>query len=207
MVDVVEVRNVAKAFGRRRVLRDVNLSLRRGEMAGIMGENGSGKSTLLKIIVGLLVPSAGEVVVREKVGYCPQEMLVFETLTVHENFAFFAAAYGLRQGLKTDGWQDRERFLLARFRFAPYRDMLVSNLSGGTGQKLNLSLAVLHEPGLLILDEPYSGFDWETYLHFWEYAAELKAAGVCLLVVSHFLYDRSKFDTVYELREGVLRCA
>jgi ABC-2 type transport system ATP-binding protein len=207
MVDVVEVRNVAKAFGRRRVLRDVNLSLRRGEMAGIMGENGSGKSTLLKIIVGLLVPSAGEVVVREKVGYCPQEMLVFETLTVHENFAFFAAAYGLRQGLKTDGWQDRERFLLARFRFAPYRDMLVSNLSGGTGQKLNLSLAVLHEPGLLILDEPYSGFDWETYLHFWEYAAELKAAGVCLLVVSHFLYDRSKFDTVYELRGGVLRCA
>ncbi|MDH4197345.1 MAG: ABC transporter ATP-binding protein [Candidatus Aminicenantes bacterium] len=207
MVDVLEVRNVAKAFGRRRVLRDVNFSLRRGEMVGIVGENGSGKTTMLKIIVGLLSPSAGEVSVREKVGYCPQEMLVFETLTVDENFAYFAAAYGLRQGPGTDGWRDRERFLLSRFRFAPYKDMLVSNLSGGTRQKLNLSLAVLHEPGLLILDEPYSGFDWETYLYFWEYAAALKAAGACFLVVSHFLYDRGKFDKVYELREGVLRCA
>jgi len=207
MVNVVEVQNVAKSFGRRRVLLDVNFGLRHGEMAGIVGENGSGKSTLLKIIVGLLGPSAGEVVVREKIGYCPQEMLVFETLTVHENFAYFAAAYGLGQEPGTDGWGDRERLLLSRFRFAPYRDMLVSNLSGGTRQKLNLSLAVLHEPGLLILDEPYSGFDWETYLHFWEYAAELRAAGAAVLVVSHFLYDRGKFDTVYKLQEGVLRCA
>jgi ABC-2 type transport system ATP-binding protein len=207
MVNVVEVRNVAKSFGRRHILKDVSFCLRRGEMAGIVGENGSGKTTLLKTIVGLLSPSTGEIVVQEKVGYCPQEMLVFETLTVHENFAYFAAAYGLRRGPGTDGWQGREHFLLSRFGFAPYRDVLVSNLSGGTKQKLNLSLAVLHEPGLLILDEPYSGFDWETYLHFWDYAAELKAAGVCFLVVSHFLYDRSKFDTVYELREGVLQCA
>jgi ABC-2 type transport system ATP-binding protein len=207
MVNVVEVRNVAKSFGRRHVLKDVSFCLRRGEMAGIVGENGSGKTTLLKTIVGLLSPSTGEIVVQEKVGYCPQEMLVFETLTVHENFAYFAAAYGLRRGPGTDGWQGREHFLLSRFGFAPYRDVLVSNLSGGTKQKLNLSLAVLHEPGLLILDEPYSGFDWETYLHFWDYAADLKAAGAGFLVVSHFLYDRSKFDTVYELREGVLQCA
>jgi ABC-2 type transport system ATP-binding protein len=207
MVNVLEARNVAKSFGRKRVLKDVSFSLRRGEMAGIVGENGSGKTTLLRTIVGLLPPSAGEVVVREKVGYCPQDMLVFETLTVHENFAYFAAAYGLRQESGTVGWPGRERFLLSRFGFASYRDSLVSNLSGGTRQKLNLSLAVLHEPGILILDEPYSGFDWETYLHFWDYAAELKAAGAGFLVVSHFLCDRSKFDTVYELREGVLQCA
>jgi len=206
MVSVLEVRNVARFFGRRRVLKDVNFALKRGEMAGIVGENGSGKTTLLKTIVGLISPSSGEVVVRGKVGYCPQEMLVFETLTVHENFAFFAAAYGLGRGPGSDGWHGRESFLLSRFGFAPYRDVLVSNLSGGTRQKLNLSLAVLHEPGLLILDEPYSGFDWETYLHFWDYAAELKAAGAGLLVVSHFLYDRSRFDTVYELREGALQC-
>jgi ABC-type multidrug transport system ATPase subunit len=184
----------------------VSFTLRKGEMAGIVGENGSGKTTLLKTIVGLLSPSSGEIIIREKTGYCPQEMLVFETLTVHENFAFFAAAYGLRRGLGTDGWPGRESLLLSRFGFTPYRDVLVSNLSGGTRQKLNLSLAVLHGPGLLILDEPYSGFDWETYLHFWDYAAELKAAGTCLLVVSHFLYDRCKFDTVYELRDGVLQC-
>ncbi|MBP1766686.1 MAG: transporter related [Candidatus Aminicenantes bacterium] len=207
MVKVVEARNVAKSFGRRRVLKDVSFSVGPGEMAGIVGENGSGKSTLLKTIVGLLSPSAGEVIVREKIGYCPQEMLVFDTLTVNENFAYFAAAYGLRSGPGENGWRAQERFLLSRFGFSSYRDVPVSNLSGGTKQKLNLSLAVLHKPGLLVLDEPYSGFDWETYLHFWDYAAELKAAGRSFLVVSHFLHDRSKFDAVYELREGVLRCA
>ena len=207
MVTVVEVRNVAKSFGRKRILKDVSFSVCRGEMAGIVGENGSGKTTLLKTIVGLLAPAAGEVIVQEKVGYCPQEMLVFDTLTVDENFAYFAAAYGLRQASGPGGWRGRESLLLSRFGFAAYRDSLVSNLSGGTRQKLNLSLALLHEPGLLILDEPYSGFDWETYLHFWDFAEELKAAGKSFLVVSHFLHDRSRFDTVYQLREGVLRCA
>jgi ABC-type multidrug transport system ATPase subunit len=207
MVNVVEVRNVAKSFGRRNVLKDITFIVRPGEMAGIVGENGSGKTTLLKTIVGLLTPSAGEVIVRERIGYCPQEMLVFDTLTVAENFAYFAAAYGLRKGHGPNGWRAREGTLLSRFGFAPYRNSLVSSLSGGTRQKLNLSLALLHEPGLLILDEPYSGFDWETYLHFWEYAAELKTAGRSFLVVSHFLHDRSRFDTIYELRDGVLRCA
>jgi ABC-type multidrug transport system ATPase subunit len=96
--------------------------------------------------------------------------------------------------------------LCRRFRFAACLDRPVSTLSGGTKQKLNFALAVLHDPGLLVLDEPYTGFDWETYLRFWEYAGEQKSRGRSVLIVSHFVYDRSKFDEVFELQEGSLRC-
>jgi ABC-type multidrug transport system ATPase subunit len=203
---ILSMANVAKSFSRHQVLRDVTFDLRPGEIVGIVGENGSGKSTLLKIIVGLLSPNAGHVSARGRIGYCPQDMLVFETLTVAENFSYFATAYGLTGNSGTGSWRDTRRQLLQRMRFSPHEHRLVSTLSGGTRQKLNFCLAVLHSPELLILDEPYAGFDWETYLHFWDYAEELKAAGKGILIVSHFIYDRQKFDAVFELAEGVLRC-
>lgn len=204
---LLEVRNVRKSFGRRQVLRDVSFQLSRGQIIGITGENGAGKTTLLRIIVGLLAPDGGTVVGGARIGYCPQDLAVFETLTVSENFSFFAAAYGLERRRSGTSWVDAMNELCRRFRFASYQNALVSSLSGGTKQKLNFSLAVLHDPGLLILDEPYSGFDWETYLQFWEYAEERKSMGLSILVVSHFVYDRSKFDGVLELREGSLQCA
>jgi ABC-type multidrug transport system ATPase subunit len=204
---VLDVRNVSKSFGRNRVLRDVSFRIRRGEVAGIVGENGSGKTTLLKIIVGLLRPNSGAVDARARAGYCPQDLLVFETLTIRENFNYFAAAYGLTGSGFSPGWQEIKGTLLRRFRFEAYENRLVSTLSGGTKQKLNFCLALIHSPGLLILDEPYSGFDWETYLHFWDYAEELKARGCGILIVTHFIYDRSRFNALFELKEGVLRCA
>jgi ABC-type multidrug transport system ATPase subunit len=204
---VLDVRKVTKSFGRHRVLQDVSFLLRRGEVAGIVGENGSGKTTLLKIIVGLLRPNSGAVEVGTRAGYCPQDLLVFETLTVRENFHFFAAAYGLTGDRRSPNWMSIERALLRRFRFEACENRLVSTLSGGTKQKLNFCLALIHSPGLLILDEPYSGFDWETYLHFWGYAEELKALGCGILIVTHLICDRSRFDSLYELKGGVLRCA
>lgn len=204
---LLEVRKVRKSFGRRQVLRDVSFHLSKGQIVGITGENGAGKTTLLRIIVGLLAPDGGAVTGGARIGYCPQDLAVFETLTVRENFSFFAAAYGL-DGKRFEGsWVEAMEALCDRFRFACYKDALVSTLSGGTKQKLNFSLSVIHNPGLLILDEPYSGFDWETYLRFWEYAEERKAAGLSILVVSHFVYDRSKFDGILELKEGCLQCA
>jgi ABC-2 type transport system ATP-binding protein len=204
---LLEVRNVRKSFGRRQVLRDVSFQVSRGQIVGITGENGAGKTTLLRIIVGLLAPDGGEVNGGARLGYCPQELAVFDTLTVRENFSFFAAAYGLERKGPEKPWVEAMDTLCRRFRFASYQDALVSTLSGGTKQKLNFSLSVLHDPGLLILDEPYSGFDWETYLRFWEYAEERKSAGLSILVVSHFVYDRSKFDGILELKEGCLQCA
>ncbi len=181
--------------------------MRQGELVGVVGENGTGKSTLLKILVGLLEPTTGQVELRGSFGYCPQEMVIFESLTVRENFRYFAAAYGLDRTEPSTSYEDAKNDLLRRFHFHEYEDRLVSELSGGTKQKLNVSLALLHSPDVLILDEPYSGFDWETYLHFWEYADELRSRGTSILIVTHFVIDRSKFDRLFALADGVFRCA
>ena len=203
---VLQAEGVAKSFGKHMVLKEVTFELRRAEIIGIVGENGAGKSTLLKILMGLLAPSAGKVTTNGSIGYCPQEMTIFETLTVRENFRYFAVAYGLDRTENAHSWEEVRDSLLDHFRFSHYESRLVSQLSGGTKQKLNLSLALLHSPDILILYEPYSGFDWETYLRFWDYAEELQSRGKSILIVSHFANDRSKFASLYELREGILEC-
>ncbi|MBU1680021.1 MAG: ATP-binding cassette domain-containing protein, partial [Bacteroidetes bacterium] len=104
-------------------------------------------------------------------------------------------------------WKENSNYLMKKFKFHQYEEVLVSNLSGGTKQKLNFSLSILHFPDILILDEPYSGFDWETYLNFWDFSKEQKDKGKSLLIVSHFVYDKQKFDKIYKLKNGVLECA
>jgi ABC-type multidrug transport system ATPase subunit len=202
----LEVEHVAKSYGRRRVLADVSFALKPGVVAAVTGENGSGKSTLLNILVGRLRPDAGRVRCAGRVGYCPQELLLFESLTVEENFRYFATAYGL-DAHGADDWRAARGALLARFRFEPFLKTPVHQLSGGTKQKLNLALALLADPDVLILDEPYSGFDWETYLRFWELTRELRVRSRTTLIVSHLVFDRTQFDAVYRLEKGVLACA
>jgi ABC-type multidrug transport system ATPase subunit len=201
---LIEARGIVKAYGRTSVLRGASFEVRPGEIVGIVGENGSGKSTLLRIVVGLLRPSAGTVRLRGRLGYCDQEPLLFPLLTVAEHFRYFASAYGLRDARR---WQDTKRMLLDRFGYARWEHTLVEHLSGGTRQKLNLSIALLHQPDLVVLDEPYLAFDWETYLRFWDHAAELRAAGRALVIVSHLAHDQARFDRLLALREGVLQCA
>ena len=180
------------------VLRGADLEIHRGELVGLVGENGSGKSTLMQIVVGLLKRDAGEVERPEKLGYCPQLPMVWEKLTVAEHFELFADAYGL-----DDDVGDRAReSLLDELQFERYRDYRVEELSGGTRQKLNLALALMHDPELLLLDEPYSGFDWETYLRFWEMSERRRDAGMGILIVSHLLAERDRLDRIYSLVDG-----
>jgi ABC-2 type transport system ATP-binding protein len=200
---VLAVRAVSRAFGRQQVLRSVSLSVAPGEILGITGENGSGKSTLLRVMVGLLRPDAGTVERSGALGHCDQEPLVFPDLTVAEHFRYFGRAYGLPEA----EWRAARDDLLDRLDFARYLDARAARLSGGTRQKLHLSLALLHRPALLVLDEPYQAFDWETYLRFWEYAAELRGRGTALLIVSHLAHERTRFDRLLELREGRFPCA
>ncbi|WP_218138392.1 ABC transporter ATP-binding protein [Thermoleophilum album] len=203
---VLRVRDVTKSFRRgirpfRRtteVLKGASFDVRSGELVGLVGENGSGKSTLLQIIVGLLRRDGGTVERPGRLGYCPQLPMLWDKLTVDEHFALFAHAYGL-------GLEDRERAvvpLLEDLRFGRYRGYRVEELSGGTRQKLNLALALMHEPDLLLLDEPYAGFDWETYLRFWDIAEQRRDVGMGILIVSHFLAERERLDRVYTLVDG-----
>lgn len=205
---VLEVREVHKAFRKRlsihprvnQVLRGVTFSLPRASLVGLVGENGSGKSVLMKIIVGLMTADSGTVEVDGRLGYCPQVPLLYDKLTCEETFRLFGHAYGLRD----EETEARASELFELLGFGRFRSELVENLSGGTAQKLNLSVALLHRPDLLLLDEPYSGFDWETYLKFWELTESLREEGTTILIVSHFIEERSRFDKIVQLRDGVV---
>jgi ABC-type multidrug transport system ATPase subunit len=207
-VPVLGVEGVTKSFvagvpwHRRRVavLRGASLEVLPGELVGLVGENGSGKSTLMQIIVGLLARDGGTVSRSGRLGYCPQQPLLWDKLTVAEHFELFAQAYDLDDEIAMTS----RNALLDELGFARYVDYRVEALSGGTRQKLNLALALAHEPGLLLLDEPYAGFDWETYLRFWEMAERRRADGMGILIVSHLLAEHERLTRIYELRDG--RC-
>ena len=180
------------------VRRGASLMVCRGELVGLVGENGSGKSTLMQIVVGLLARDGGSVWQEGRLGYCPQQPMVWEKLTVQEHFELFARAYGLDEAQRESAAEG----LLSELQFERYRGYRVEELSGGTRQKLNLALALMHEPRVLLLDEPYSGFDWETYVRFWEMAERRRDGGMGILIVSHMITERERLDRVYELRDG-----
>lgn len=199
---MLKVLNLSKSYHRVPVLRDVSFQLRAGTLNAIIGENGAGKSTLLKIIVGELDADTGAVELDGSIGYCPQEPLVFPTLTIDENFQYFAAAYGLDNAANGSSWTERRNKLSGILNFGRYTGQSVSKLSGGTVQKLNLSIALMHDPDICILDEPHDGFDWQAYQSFREMMTELKADGKCVILVSHFISELDDFDRVLTLSQG-----
>jgi ABC-type multidrug transport system ATPase subunit len=201
---VMRARAIAKSYRRgwrraqRRVLDGVDLDLRVGEIAGLVGENGSGKSTLMRILVGSLSTDAGTVDLDGTLGYCPQEPILYERLTCDEHFDLFGRAYGM----DTTEVDVQRGEVYRTLSFETYRQTRVEALSGGTRAKLNLGLALLPDPDVLLLDEPYAGFDWDTYLRFWDLAAARREAGRSLLIVSHFVADDSRFDRIHRLHDG-----
>ncbi|MCD2201310.1 ABC transporter ATP-binding protein [Halobacterium sp. KA-4] len=182
------------------VLDGATLHVERGQVVGIMGENGSGKSTLMGILAGVLDHDAGEVERAGPIGWCPQEPRLYDRLTVDETFQLFGTAYGMSD----DEIVDARAWLTDVLDFERFRDRQIRHLSGGNRQKVNLSVALMHEPDLLLLDEPYTGFDWETFLAFWDLTEELRTRGVGVAIISHIINERDRFDVVYELHEGHL---
>ncbi|WP_130399152.1 ABC transporter ATP-binding protein [Nocardiopsis dassonvillei] len=191
----LRVRGVHKSYGRHRVLGGVDLELPPGCLGGVVGENGSGKSTLLRVLAGQLAPDRGTVSYAGRLGYCPQHTVLNPSFTVEQHLRFFQVAYDL-----PDLTLARE--LLETLSFAGYLRHRVGALSGGTRQKLNLVLALMHDPPLLLLDEPYQGFDWDTYERFWELAARLRDRGRSVLVISHIAFDTARFDRLWRLEHG-----
>lgn len=194
----MEVVDVHHHYGKRQVLRGVDFALPAGSLTGVVGENGTGKSTLLRILAGELRPVRGRVRHAGRFGYCSQQVVVNDALTVRQHLAYFRAAFRL------DGLA-HAREIMDVLGFADTMDERAGVLSGGTRQKLNLTLALMHDPQVLLLDEPYQGFDWDTYLRFWDLAARLRERGRSVLVVSHLAYDAERLDALWRLEGGRLR--
>jgi len=194
--------DLAFAHGRRAVIDGVSLAILPGEVVALTGENGSGKSTLLALLAGVLRPDRGAVLRRVAHGYCPQSSALYDHLTPDEHFDLYSAA---RRLPRAEG-RSRAGALMERFGLARERRKKVSELSGGTRQKLNLALALLHDPPLVLLDEPYAGFDLETYARFVGWIEEARARGRAVLVVSHLSQERELFDRRHSLRDGRLSC-
>jgi ABC-2 type transport system ATP-binding protein len=191
---------VTKSYRGRAVLKGVHLGVRGGEVVALVGENGSGKSTFLKICAGLVTPDGGNIGRRGNVGYCPQEPGLLPHLTVDEHLSCFGAGLGLskaesitrgRAQLQALGTKDHEG--------------RSAHLSGGTRQKLNLALALLGDPDILLLDEPYQGFDHGTYVNFWDLVEGWKDEGRAVIVVTHLLAELSLANRVIDLTGGVRR--
>jgi ABC-type multidrug transport system ATPase subunit len=203
---VLEAAGIDKSYGHgmwplrreRQVLSGAGLTLFPGEVVGLVGENGAGKSTLMKILVGALAADAGTISIAGRLGYCPQEPVVYERLTCDEHFELFGHAYGMTP----EEGRDSRRGLYAALGFGQYSATRAGQLSGGTLAKLNLGLALLPDPEVLLLDEPYAGFDFDTYQKFWGLVTRRRTAGRSVLIVSHFVTDEERFDRIVTLRDG-----
>ncbi len=188
-------RSITKHFGKVVVLDGVDLVVHAGEVVALTGENGAGKSTMLRICAGLLRADSGTIGIGGRVGYCPQATGLFELLTAQDHLVMF----GRGAGLGRDEGLRRGRSILAEFGYPMREKLLIRELSGGTRQKLNLALALLADPSVLLLDEPYQGFDHGTYVNFWDHCETWRQQGKAVVVVTHMLAELNRVDRVVEL--------
>jgi ABC-2 type transport system ATP-binding protein len=204
---VLETTDLKKHFGKIRAVDGVNLSIKSGEIYGLIGPNGSGKTTLIRLCLGLLYPTTGTIrllgnnipnkAILSKVGYMTQASALYEELTVRENIAFFAEMCGSYEPVWIDeaialvDLQDRAR-------------SLVRTLSGGMRQRTSLACSLAHRPRLLLLDEPTVGIDPQLRAIFWSYFRRLADSGVTLIVSSHVMDEAERCDRLGFMRQGRL---
>ncbi len=208
--NAVGVTKLRKEFDRLVAVDDLDLSIRRGTLYGMIGPNGSGKTTIIKILVGRLRPTSGsarilgeDVPVSRRVadiGYMPQEMAVYTDLTVSENLQLFGALYSMR----AEGYAERERSLLSMVDLSERKDSLVSQLSGGMKHRVSLACAMIHDPEVLFLDEPTVGVDPELRAGFWKHFSDLKAMGRTVVITTHYMDEAVRCDVVGMMRQGRL---
>ncbi len=205
---VLAVRSLSKRFGATIAIRDVSLELEAGQVMGFVGPNGAGKTTTLRILAGLLRADAGEGrvlghdimsahgLVSECVGYMPQRLALYPELTVAQNLRFRADVYGLRDpGAAVEA-------AIEDFELTPYRRRRAANLSGGWARKLQLAAALIHQPNLILLDEPTAGLDAESRLDVWRRILALAREGASVVINTHDLAEAEQCTTIALFSQG-----
>jgi len=207
MDTIVETHGLCKRFGPIRAVDGLDLAVRAGEIYGLLGPNGSGKTTLIRLLIGLLKPTAGRVTVLgqpmpgkailDQVGYMTQASALYEDLTLRENVAFFAQMCGGASRARVDE-------VIALVELQDRATSLVRTLSGGMKQRTSLACALVHQPRLLLLDEPTVGVDPQLRATFWSYFRRLADEGVTLIVSSHVMDEVERCDRLGFIRQGKL---
>ena len=206
---------LTRRFGEFTAVDAISFDVRQGEVFGFLGANGAGKTTAMRMLIGLLAPTSGNATVagvdvvhdpdgvRQRIGYMSQRFSLYDDLTVQENIALFGAIYGLAPARIAA----RSEVLLARIGLLDSRRELVRRLPLGWRQQLAFSVALLHEPQVLFLDEPTGGVDPITRRVFWELIYETAAAGTPVLVTTHYLDEAEYCDRLTIMVDGRIAVA
>lgn len=205
---VIALDRVGKMFGATKAVEDVSFDVRKGEMFGVIGPDGAGKTTSLRLICGLLKPDVGKAelfgvdpfrdrsVATKSIGYLSQRFSLYGDLSIDENIAFFAEIHGVRH------FDERRTRLLELTGLRPFRDRLADRLSGGMKQKLALACTLVHEPPILVLDEPTTGVDPVSRREFWKLLAEFLAQGLTIVLATPYLDEAERCARVALVSAG-----
>jgi ABC-type multidrug transport system ATPase subunit len=208
----ISVSGLVRGYGKTRVLEGLNMRVDSGSIYGLLGPSGCGKTTLLKVLLGRLVPADGSLAVLGSppgsrgsrvpggaVGYSPQELALYEDLSIRETFLF----HGRLHGMDGEKIRARESWLI-EFLDLPEPTRQVGEMSGGQKRRVSLAVALLHEPELLLLDEPTVGVDPELRARVWDHLQSIASEGVTIIITTHYIDEAGKADRVGMMRNGVL---
>jgi ABC-2 type transport system ATP-binding protein len=205
---VIDVHGLRKRFGGPWVVDGLSLRVAKGEICGFLGANGSGKTTTIRMLCGLLVPDGGQgtclgydilreaQLIRRQVGYMTQKFSFYEDLTVDENLQLVASVYEMTNARRA------VLSIMDRMGLADRRDQLAAHLSGGWKQRLALAACILHEPKLLLLDEPTAGVDAKARREFWDLIHDMAAEGLTILVSTHYMDEAERCKRIVYLASG-----
>lgn len=207
----VSVNKISKRYGKVQALRDVSFSVGKGEIFGLIGPDGAGKTTMFRILATLLLPDAGNATldgfdvvsemkdIRKRVGYMPGKFSLYQDLTVEENLHFFATLFGTT----VEEGYDSIRAIYSQIE--PFRNRRAGALSGGMKQKLALSCALVHQPSVLLLDEPTTGVDPATRRQFWELIYDAAKRGITVFVTTHYMDEAEYCDRISIMVDGKIK--
>ena len=207
---IIRVDNLTKRFGKFTAVDSISFEVKRGEIFGFLGANGAGKTTAIKMLCGLWKPTSGKATVagfdiykqteqiKKTVGYMSQKFSLYEDLTVKENVNFYGGIYGL----SNNSIKNKSEYLIKKLDIEKEKDELIKSLPLGWKQKLAFSVAILHDPKIVFLDEPTGGVDPITRRQFWNMIYESASNGVTIFVTTHYMDEAEYCDKVSMMVDG-----
>jgi len=210
MENAIEINNLTKRFDKFIAVNDVSFYVKKGDVFGFLGPNGSGKTTVIRMIMGLITPTSGtgkvlgfditneNEKIRSHIGYMSQKFSLYEELTVEENLDFYAGVYNVPKSKI----KDKKKEILEMADLVGKENMITSNLSGGWKQRLALGCSIIHDPEILLLDEPTGGVDPIARRQFWDVIYDLSKKGVTILVTTHYMDEAEHCNSIGFLYYG-----